>query len=169
MITSTPDVGSIIKFNGIESNMLRIPLTVWDENTTEELKVHYLLESASLTPVASRSMVDFPCPEVPIPGTGSVMRTEFALNIESGKIPRNACTRLSVAVSANFGPCDKFPRPEDWSKTIVPGDDTNHRALAVYWIWEVSADPSVNADAAQRILSSCPTPPSSDTTPARSN
>jgi hypothetical protein len=37
----------------------------------------------------------------------------------------------------------------------------------VFWVWEVSADPLVNAESAQRLLSSCPTS-SNDATP-RSN
>jgi hypothetical protein len=157
VISSNPPVGSSIRFNGVESNELRIPLTVRDQNTTEPLKVRFLLESSSLTPAKERPQPDSRCPmEDVIPGTGALVRTEFPLAIPSAQIPRSACTKLTVVVGSSLFPCNKLSSAADFDKTTAEDDDELHRALAVYWILEVSADPLVNSpELAQRLLSSC--------------
>lgn len=148
VIISDPPPATQIRLNAMDE--LRIKLRVRDENTTELLRVRYQLESVGLP----EDRLDFPCPENVIAGTGPLIREEFPLTISGTKFPRNACTKLTVAISANFFSCKNLP-PELWSRTTFQEDDEGHRALAVYYIWEDSADPLVNPESALRVVSTC--------------
>ena len=159
VIISDPAVGTQILLNGM--NELRIGLTVRNENTTEPLKVRFQLDSKNL-PDPDERPLDFPCPEVEnvIAGTGPLFREEFPLRIPGMKFPRNACTKLTVAVSADFFSCKNLD-PRLWNVTtfsLQDDDDDGHRALATYYILEDSGNPLVNADAALRVLTTCPEP-----------
>lgn len=149
IVLDTPElaVGSIVTFDQTtDGNDLRLGITVRDDNVNDELRVRARLTVSGLAP-------SFLCPGDTIFPSGEPQRPEYELILLPTDIRRGACTRVEVWVSSRFdAPClerEKFDLP------LIPDDV----ARATFWVWEMSDNPTANAEAAKVIVNSCQTLP----------
>jgi hypothetical protein len=109
-------------------------------------------------------MPDYKCPEIPIMGTGTLIRTTSLL-VDSKLFLPGSCSVVEFIVSAHFlRSCVKNPEPEFFDVTSS-SDNDSALGRAYFWVWEVSNNPLADNAKAQQLLSSCPTMPYQMITP----
>jgi hypothetical protein len=157
-------LGSVIRVNVSKVNEVRIPLRVRYENTLQDLKTRFRVNSGSKKGA-------FACnPEHVLSATGELIRY-MDITIGSTLLDKGACSQVQYVVSAAFVDCTKHPDAFD----VTTGDDDELMGRAMFWIWDTSNDPLTDPAAARALIDTCPAidystpttmpPPSMDTAP----
>jgi hypothetical protein len=138
-------LGSVIRVNAGKVNEVRIPIRVRFENTLEDLKTRFRVNSGS-------KIGAFACnPEHVLPANGTLIR-EMEIVIGSTQLDTGACSQVQYVVSDAFVDCNKHPDAFD----VTTGDDDELLGRAMFWIWETSLDPLTNPMAARALIDTCP-------------
>lgn len=148
VVLDTPDlpIGTIIAYNQGREPDVRLGINVRDDNLDDVLQVQ-----AKIT-VVGQTDFELVCPMVNINPNNTPDREQFDLVIPRGQIRTGACNRVDVWVSRDFvGNCT-----EDRDLATRPRFRTDI-AHALYWIWEMSADPVSNGSAATNLVNTCQT------------
>jgi hypothetical protein len=135
----------VIRVNAGKVNEVRIPIRVRFENTLEDLKTRFRVNSGS-------KIGAFACnPEHVLPANGTLIR-EMEIVIGSTQLDTGACSQVQYVVSDAFVDCNKHPDAFD----VTTGDDDELLGRAMFWIWETSLDPLTNPMAARALIDTCP-------------
>jgi hypothetical protein len=130
----------------LDTPALPIGSILRDDNLDDQLEVQAELS------VVGQSMSERICPQLPIAATGRANRDQFTLVIDRARIKQGACSKVDVYVSKEFrGSCT-----EDTQAFALPSTKGD-LAHALFWIWEMSQDPTANPGAAQGITTTCQT------------
>jgi hypothetical protein len=144
LATNMYPLGSTIKVDATKVNEVRIPLRVRYENTLEDLKTRFRINTGS-------KVGAFACPEPILPGLGALTR-EMDIVIGSTQLDRGSCTQVQYVVSAAFVDCYKHPE----SFNVTTGEDDELMGQAQFWIWEISTNPLTDGMAARALIDTCP-------------
>jgi hypothetical protein len=154
VITAAPPygAGSPILFNAATAvtTGLTIPITVRDEDITEDLQVRWRIRSNVMPAPGVTPRQECPLPLI---RANRLLTRDWPFNIESVKFARGACSVVELIVSAHFTPCDKYP--DDFDRT-TNSDDEETIGHATFMVWETSLMP-FDIVAAQQFLATCPT------------
>jgi hypothetical protein len=157
LVLSTYTPGSAILFDASKTTSgLVIPFEIRDEDTSEVLKPRWRVTSGSRP---QSTGLDYTCPEIPIPGTGSVIRSNQSITVSVDKFVPGSCSVVELIVSAHFLSCSKYPEPGFFDVTTNADDNDAALGRAFFWVWETSNNPLTDNAKAQQLLSSCPKAP----------
>jgi hypothetical protein len=140
-------IGTVIKFDASKYSELQIPITVYDEDVSEELHARFRISSNT---VPSKTYVDCADDHM-IPVSGNTLRINAKIVISEGMLERNACSTIDYVVASSFVAASCTRRPELWNATN-PLDDNG---TARFMVWEVSGDLLMDPVRTQALAATC--------------
>jgi hypothetical protein len=151
-----PRPNQVLRFNAFAGSVgqLVVPLKIDDLDLQRTLKLRWRVIN-TLSSTDQDAELDYLCPELPIPPSGSITRADFSLTIPATKFEPNSCNHVEIVVSDKFFPCTIFKGQNSWDfPTSGRSEDVGR---ATFMVWEDSGDPVQDSAAAVMVTSTCRT------------